>query len=65
MNEIERILLECRYILSVDKTYDEIAKHLYVSEETVYHDLNTKLLNLDGLLYEKVQKRLKNVIINK
>ena len=58
MSNKERIMLECRYILSLSKSYKDISKYLQVSEETVYHDLNDLLPKIDTILYQKVKKYL-------
>ena len=59
MNEYERILLECRYLLSLNKNYQELANLFNISEMDVYNDLNIKLPNIDSLLFERVNKVLK------
>ena len=59
MNEYERILLECRYLLSLNKNYFELANLLNISVLEVYDDLNVKLPNIDTKLYERVNKVLK------
>ena len=58
MSEYERIMLECRYLLSLNKNYDDIAKHFNISIKDVYNDLNVKLPNIDTILYERVNKVL-------
>ncbi len=58
MSDIERILMECRYLLSLNKTYNELAGIMHVSVDTVYHDLNYKLKNYDSFLYQRVNKYL-------
>ena len=60
MEDIKRLMLECRYLLSLDKTYTELAKIMGVSEETIYDDLNNKLKIFDTKLYQRVLKRLEN-----
>ena len=59
MNEFERILLECRYILSLNKNYYDLADVFNTSEEMVYNDLNNKLPKLDKVLYKRVENVLK------
>ena len=59
MSEYERIMLECRYLLSLNKTYYDLANLFRISEDDVYDDLNNKLPNLDSKLYERVNKVLK------
>ena len=61
MSEIERILLECRYLLSLNKTYLDIANYLKVSENIVFNDLNYKLPKIDSILYHKVEGKLKKL----
>lgn len=58
MKERERIMLECRYLLSLNKSYNDIARILNIKESVVYIDLNYKLPNIDTILYNKVIKVL-------
>ena len=58
MTEFERILLECRYLLSLNKKYNELATIFNISVEEVYDDLNNKLPKLDSLLYKRVIREL-------
>lgn len=58
MKERERIMLECRYLLSLDKNYNDIARILNIKESVVYIDLNYKLPNIDTILYNRVIKVL-------
>ena len=59
MNDIERILLECRYLLSLDKNYSDLAHIFNISVQEVESDLNDKLLKFDYLLYKRVHHVLK------
>ena len=59
MREHERIMLECRYLLSLDKDYYDLANLLNISVGDVYDDLNNKLPNIDTKLYERVNEVLK------
>ena len=59
MKEYERIMLECRYLLSLDKNYDDLANLLNISVSEVYNDLNVILPNMDTKLYKRVNKVLK------
>ena len=59
MSENERIMLECRYLLSLNKSYQELANIFKISVNEVYDDLNIKLPNIDTKLYERVNKVLK------
>ena len=58
MSEKERIMLECRYLLSLDKTYQDLANLFNISINDVYQDLNVKLPNIDSILYKRVNKVL-------
>ena len=59
MSENERIMLECRYLLSLDKSYSELAKLFNIRVIDVVDDLNNKLPNIDRKLYQKVNEVLK------
>ena len=59
MCERERIMLECRYLLSLNKNYNELASLFKLSVKDIYHDLNIKLPNIDTNLYNRVNKVLK------
>lgn len=58
MNDLERIMLECRYLLSLNKSYLELSNILNVNIDIIYNDLNNKLPNIDTILYERVNKVL-------
>ena len=59
MRDYERIMLECRYLLSLNKSYSELASMFNISVSDVYNDLNVKLPLIDTILYERVNKVLK------
>jgi hypothetical protein len=59
--DIKRILLECRYLISLNKSYSDLSKILGVDEKIVFHDLNYKLKDYDTELYQRVSKILKNM----
>jgi len=59
MSEYERILLECRYLLSLNKSYQDLSNIFKISVQEVYDDLNNKLPKLDTILYQKVNYLLK------
>ena len=61
MEDIKRIMLECRYLLSLNKNYYEISRILNVSEKTVYNDINNLLKNYDTILYQRVIKKIRNI----
>ena len=56
--DIERILLECRYLISLNKNYSELAKIFHVDEWVIVNDLNNVLPNFDSILYKRVKKIL-------
>ena len=58
MSELERIIMECRYLLSLNKNYQDLADLFKVSVVEVYDDLNVKLPNIDRKLYDRVNKVL-------
>ncbi len=60
MSDIERILMECRYLLSLNKSICELSKIFNVSELVIYDDLNNKLKYFDTTLFQRVSKYLKN-----
>ena len=59
MSDFERILLECRYLLSLNKSYNDLAIIFNISQSDVYNDLNNKLPKLDKVLYKRVEMVLK------
>lgn len=59
MNDFERILLECRYLLSLNKNYQDLAIIFNISKSDVYCDLNDRLPKLDKVLYKRVKNVLK------
>ena len=58
MNEIDRIMLECRYLLSLNKDYSDLAKLFNTTKEIIYYDLNILLPTIDSILYKRVNKVL-------
>ena len=58
---VERIMLECRYLLSLNKNYQELSNIFEIGEDIVWDDLNNKLKNIDISLYNRCQKKLKNI----
>ena len=58
---VERIMLECRYLLSLNKNYQELSNIFGISKNIVWDDLNNKLKNIDIMLYNRCQKKLKNI----
>lgn len=62
MNEVERILLECRYLLSLNKNYQDLSNIFKVSIDLIYDDLNYKLPKFDSILYQRVHSVLKKKI---
>ena len=60
MNEYERILLECRYLLSLNKNYQELANKFNMDVSVIYNDLNKLLPKYDSILYKRVKMVLNN-----
>ncbi len=58
---IVRIMLECRYLLSLNKSYQELSNIFGVSKDVIWYDLNINLKNIDGILYNRCQKELKKI----
>ena len=56
MSEYERILMECRYLLSLNKSYHELSILLNIDEKVIYDDLNYKLKDFDSKLFHRVSK---------
>lgn len=54
MTDIERILMECRYLLSLNKNYNELALIFNTDFNTIYDDLEVKLPKIDTNLYQRV-----------
>ena len=59
MTDFERILLECRYLLSLNKSYSDLATIFHKDLGTIYNDLTVKLPKLDINLYKRVSNVLK------
>lgn len=59
--DIERIMLECRYLLSLNKNYRELSNIFEIDEEIIWDDLNNKLKNIDIKLYNRCQKEIKKI----
>ena len=51
----KRILLECRYLISLHKSVKELSKIFQVSERTIYEDLTTRLYSFDKELYYRIR----------
>lgn len=54
-------MLECRYLLSLNKSYQELSNIFGVSKDVIWYDLNINLKNIDGILYNRCQKELKKI----
>lgn len=61
MEDIKRIMMECRFLLSLNKNYDDLSKKFNVSKEDIYDDLNIKLKNYDTILYKRVIEKLRKI----
>ena len=55
MSEYERILMECRYLLSLNKSYYDLANKFNRDEKLIYNDLNILLPKYDSILYKRVK----------
>ena len=58
MTDFERILLECRYLLSLNKNYQELSLIFHKDISTIYDDLNIKLPKYDSILFTRVNRVL-------
>lgn len=54
MDIIKRILLESRYIISLNKKISELVPIMKINEDIIYDDINYKLKNFDSELYNRV-----------
>ena len=60
MTDFERILLECRYLLSLNKNVYELSLIFHTDVNTINDDLKVRLPKLDTILYNRV-----NCVLNK
>ena len=58
MGDLDRILMECRYLLSLNKSYYDLSIIFNTDINTVYDDLNNKLPKFDSILYKRVSSVL-------
>ena len=56
----QRILVEARYIISLNKNIKELVPIIKVSERTISRDIKYRLKNFDTELYNRVIKILEN-----
>ena len=54
MDIIKRMLLEARYIISLNKKISELVPIMHLSEEVIYNDINHHLKSFDKELYYRV-----------
>ncbi len=54
MEIIKRIMLESRYIISLNKTISDLVPIINVSEQVIYDDINYRLKDFDKDLYKRV-----------
>lgn len=54
MENIGRILLEARYIISLNKSIKDLVPIIKVDEKTIYNDINDRLKKFDLELYNRV-----------
>lgn len=55
----ERVLEEAKYMIKTKQTVRELAKIFNVSKSTVHKDLHERLIHIDNILSEEVEKILK------
>lgn len=49
-----RLLLEARYIISLNKQINDLIPIIKVDKETIYNDINYRLKKFDLELYQRV-----------
>ena len=54
MEIIKRIMLECRYIISLNKNIKELVPIMNLPEKIIYNDINYYLKEYDYELYNRV-----------
>lgn len=54
-----RVLEESNYILKTESTIRETAKKFKVSKSTVHKDIHERLLEIDTILYNKINSIMK------
>lgn len=54
MDIVKRIMLESRYIISLNKEIGDLVPIMKISEDIIYDDINYKLKKLDFELYKRV-----------
>lgn len=65
METTKRILLECRYLISLNKSYYDLAKIFNVSVDTIKFDINIRLKDIDQELFYRVKDNInKNNLVN-
>ena len=63
MSDIKlRVIKEANYMLKTKKTIREIASYFNISKSTVHKDLHERLLEIDKVLYEKINQIMKQHI---
>ncbi len=54
MEIVRRMMLEARYIISLNKNISELVPIMKINEETIYNDINYRLKVYDLELYNRV-----------
>lgn len=61
MDIIKRIMLECRYIISLNKNISQLVPIMNLQEEVIYDDINYRLKEYDYELYNRVISILQRI----
>jgi len=61
MDIIKRIMLESRYIISLNKNISQLVPIMNLKEEIIYNDINYRLKEYDYELYNRVISILKRI----
>lgn len=65
MDTNKRIMIECRYLLSLNKSFNDLSNILNINYDVIKEDLNNKLFSIDKELYSRVQKNIKKYELDK
>ena len=61
MDIIKRMMLEARYIISLNKSISQLVPIMNLNEEIIYNDINYRLKEYDYELYNRVISILKRI----
>ena len=54
MDIVKRMLLEARYIISLEKSISDLVPIMKIDEKVIYNDINYRLKGFDLELYNRV-----------